>query len=423
MPELLPSPFLATSAEVLDVDDLRCPICFAIMLAPRVLPGCGGQRSHSFCAPCITFWLRLQRDSGLPPTCPIDRRVIGKDEVVTRDPAIEAAIARLLVRCPNHRLGCSARFELGEGSAHLDVCAFRTVQCPLCAKPQSAEKLARHVERCFKPCGKCGVNVPRADSLLHDMGLCLAKEHMPWWPASQANAFTIWRDATKSQLRWLLDGAAPVADWRRANAQLIALLETHALPHVVASRDEDGCDVGADQASVGGADEEPCSEEEDAEASTGASAAAAVRPPLPTWKDALALLERSAPLCLELAELCRTHNWRAPWLALCMRAATLDPASVEAKLRYGDALLANAKASEACEAFVSALEIDSELLLAVSPSGRVNHPRPFLCPFASISPPKTHSPSSSNSSISPESSPSCQSPARRVPSLRERYSA
>ena len=80
MPELLPSPLLATSAERLadhaqtsslaatatvDMEDLRCPICFALMLAPRVLPGCGGQRSHSFCAPCITFWLQHQKDTGL----------------------------------------------------------------------------------------------------------------------------------------------------------------------------------------------------------------------------------------------------------------------------------------------------------------------------------------------------------------------
>ena len=243
MSELLPSQLLATNAEQLagdavspstaplvDMDDLRCPICFALMLAPRVLPGCGGQRSHSFCAPCISFWLQLQRDSGLPPTCPIDRRVVGQDEQIMRDPALEAAIASLLVRCPNHKLGCSARFELGEGAAHLDSCTFRTVQCPQCSKPQSAERLAKHMERCFRVCGHCGINVPRADMLLHEMGLCLAREHDPWWPGSHARAYTLYRDASKAQLDWLVEGATHVCDWRRLNERLIGLLEDQVLP-------------------------------------------------------------------------------------------------------------------------------------------------------------------------------------------------
>ena len=213
----------------LDTDDLRCPICFAVMLAPRVLPGCMGQRSHSFCGPCINFWLQLQRDSGLPATCPIDRRVIREDECVTRDYALEAAIARILVRCPNHRLGCTARFELSEGTVHLDTCAYRTVQCPQCGKPQSAERLAVHIKRCFVACGKCGINVPRADEMSHNLSLCLARDHQPWWPPSKASQFTIFRDAATSQLSWLVDGTAAVS----------TLAERLCVHHM--ERQRDGC--------------------------------------------------------------------------------------------------------------------------------------------------------------------------------------
>lgn len=118
---LLPSPLLASSAEAaLDLvggdgadggslDDLRCPICFALMLQPRLLPGCsaGGGVRHSFCGPCIVFWLQMQRDAGLPPTCPIDRRVVGADEQPAVDAATEAAVRRQRVHCPNRRLGCA----------------------------------------------------------------------------------------------------------------------------------------------------------------------------------------------------------------------------------------------------------------------------------------------------------------------------
>ena len=364
MPELLPSPLLATTAERLadhaqtsssaatatvDMEDLRCPICFALMLAPRVLSGCGGQRSHSFCAPCITFWLQHQKDMNLAPTCPIDRRVVGKDEVVTRDPALEAAIATLLVCCPNHRLGCTARFELGDGAAHLDVCAYRTVQCPHCRKPQSAERLARHAERCFKPCVKCGINVPRTDSLHHELGLCLARAHEPWWTESQASAFTIWRDAARAQLGWLLDGVKPIFDWRLANESVRALIEEIVLPQMVETSATFEAEADGEEA-----------EDEDEGEGEGEDEVAS-RPVAPTWKDAVALLERSAPLCLQLAAECRTRGWIGPWRALSLRAAELDPTSIEAKLRCGEALLRCADASAACEAFSAALVLDEDL--------------------------------------------------------------
>eukprot|EP00965_Chrysotila_dentata_P194352 6176316-Pleurochrysis_carterae.AAC.9 len=49
-------------------DDFKCPICFAIMLQPRRLPGCRAR--HAFCASCIGLWFELQRNAR---TCPIDR--------------------------------------------------------------------------------------------------------------------------------------------------------------------------------------------------------------------------------------------------------------------------------------------------------------------------------------------------------------
>ena len=182
---MLPSPLLATSVEAAaellgDYDDLRCPICFALMLSPRLLPRCAAR--HSFCSQCIAFWLQSQRDAGLTQSCPIDRRPLAADEHPVVDHEVTKAVEELVVCCPNRSLGCTASFPLRDGAAHLaSECRYRTVQCPSCQKPQSAAALARHVERCFKRCDGCGLAVPRADHYHHELHLCLSKPHTPWW--------------------------------------------------------------------------------------------------------------------------------------------------------------------------------------------------------------------------------------------------
>lgn len=307
---MLPSQLLATATDAADdpTDDLRCPICFALMLAPRKLPGCGA--AHTFCAPCISFWLQLQRDAGLAPTCPIDRRVVSAEEKPLIDETIEAAVQKLSVRCPNAKLGCQARFALGEGVSHLQTCSFRTVQCPNCGKPQSAEKLERHRENCFKHCGACGILVPRADSLMHTMGLCLAKPHGNWWSHEQARAFVTFRDATHAQLGKLLGGGvAPIPDWRRAHELLHGLVD--------------------EVLQQGG----------------GGSAST-------SW-------DASAELCLLLAAECKTRGWRGPWLATSLRAAELEPTSLDCRLRSAEALLGCGRPAEACEAFAAARLLDA----------------------------------------------------------------
>ena len=226
---LLPSPLLATSAEaaaeqLVDADELRCPICFALMLTPRMLPNCTAH--HTFCGDCISFWLQQQRDAGMSPTCPIDRRQLATDERPVIDEQTEAAVQSLKVCCPNRKLGCASIFPLREGVAHLSECAFRTVQCPHCGKPQSAAKLKRHEASCFKRCKRCGVNVPQADELQHDMNLCLARSHAPWWSTEQAKEFTSQRGAVQERMVWLetlsaphrqlVIDAAPLMHWERA---------------------------------------------------------------------------------------------------------------------------------------------------------------------------------------------------------------
>ena len=322
MPALLPSPLLASSAEAFEVsaadDDLRCPICFALLLVPRKLPGCG----HTFCSPCIAFWLSVQKQAGLSPTCPIDRRVVGADEALEVDEDTERAVAALIVRCPNHRLGCTASFPLGDGSIHLSECAWRTVQCPHCGKPFSAAALARHVDQCFRRCGGCGCCVPRADQMTHEMTLCLARTHTPWWTASQASAFTIWRDATISQLDWLLPalqagGSLAVFDWRRASEALRDLMDA--------------------LAAVEGAE------------------------------------QRSAAYCRRLADECRQRGYRGAWLSLCSRVAQLEPASLDARLRCADALLALGLSGEARESYAAARLLDSDCIEAVAGEAMALH--------------------------------------------------
>ena len=190
---LLPSPLLATSVEAAaellgDYDDLRCPICFGLMLAPRRLPRCSAR--HTFCGQCIAFWLQSQRDGGLTQCCPIDRRPLAADEHPEIDFELSRRVETLVVSCPNRSLGCAASFALRDGAAHLaSECRYRTVQCPSCQKPHTAAALARHMDRCFKHCDGCGLAVPRADLHHHEMALCLTKAHAPWWQPSQASAF------------------------------------------------------------------------------------------------------------------------------------------------------------------------------------------------------------------------------------------
>ena len=130
---LLPSPLLllAESECSAALDEYRCPICFALMLEPRLLPGCSAR--HSFCAPCIALWFELQ--GGSQRSCPIDRRELAPDEEPVVDVVLEAAMLQQLVRCPNAKLGCKALFPLREGNEHLLACGFRTMTCPHCKKP------------------------------------------------------------------------------------------------------------------------------------------------------------------------------------------------------------------------------------------------------------------------------------------------
>ena len=119
---LLPSPLLATSVEAAaellgDYDDLRCPICFGLMLAPRRLPRCSAR--HTFCGQCIAFWLQSQRDGGLTQCCPIDRRPLAADEHPEIDFELSRRVETLVVSCPNRSLGCAASFALRDGAAHL----------------------------------------------------------------------------------------------------------------------------------------------------------------------------------------------------------------------------------------------------------------------------------------------------------------
>lgn len=75
-----------------ECEDLRCPICFGLMLSPCRLQGCVAQ--HLFCYTCITMWLE---SCGACRTCPIDRRHVPAEEEVER---VGRRAPDLLVRCP-----------------------------------------------------------------------------------------------------------------------------------------------------------------------------------------------------------------------------------------------------------------------------------------------------------------------------------
>ena len=201
------------------------------------------------------------------------------------------------VRCPNSRLGCDARFALEDGVDHLSACAFRTVQCPACKKPQTAEALPRHVARCYRACDACGVAVPRADATHHVINLCLAKPRS-WRSNEEAQAFTRWRDASHSEISWVVAHCSHVVDWQKLHTACSQLLAQRA------QREED----------------------------TPSTAEAAV-----TWG--------------ALAAQCHTRWWRGMRLAFSLQAVELEPTNADALLALADAQLQSGKAAEALETF------------------------------------------------------------------------
>eukprot|EP00965_Chrysotila_dentata_P194351 6176316-Pleurochrysis_carterae.AAC.8 len=236
-------------------------------------------------------------------------RELPPDEQPQRDVQLESAIQSQRVRCPNASLGCDAVFTLAHGPAHLLACGHRTVQCPRCGKPTSAALLQKHAERCYKQCGACGALVPSRDVSCHRLGLCLARPHGGWRTSSQAFDYSKWRAAAKERLGWLVEACGGVLDWLRLTVRLETLV-----------------------APLGGVSE--------------------------VWESAYA--------CTALATECRLRGWRGPCVALAARASALEPTSVLAMVRHGDALLAVGMASAAFEVFSAALSLQSDSLLAMA---------------------------------------------------------
>ena len=319
---LLPSPLLASCVIEEDEYELRCPICFAIMLRPRLLPGC--EARHTFCCECIDFWLQLQQQSGAQRTCPIDRRVLPSDERPTVDAQLEAIMKKRNVRCPNSRLGCDAVFALEDGMMHLQACRFRTVQCSHCQKPQSAEALPRHIERCYRLCDTCGVPVPRVDSTQHAISLCLGKPH-GWRSTAEAKAFCTWRKVVIDDYSWLATHCSGVLDWQRLHASVLALMEEYGMTATAA----DGTAGDAPSPAHFG-------EEGDGFADEGGEGA--------QW--------------LQLSEVCRLRGWRGPRLAFAWRSVDAEPNNLEALLALGRAQLESGMAAAGLESFRAVGELD-----------------------------------------------------------------
>ena len=267
-----------------------------------------------FCAACIDFWLQLAQQAGKPRTCPIDRRVLPADELPVIDYEVEAVMNSQVVRCPNAQLGCSRLFSIGEATDHLRTCRYRTVQCASCKKPVTADALARHSERCYRPCEACGVAVPRADVTTHSIWLCLAKAHSPWRTAAEAAAFASSRDAArKGPLAWLTEHSAHVTDWELATTALSNLLGA-------GGGDDNG------HGGVGGDIDDDGS-------------------------------GRLTTRWLQLAEACRQRWWRGARLALTGRAVALEPSSVEALLEHADAQVCCDRAAAALEMYTAAVTL------------------------------------------------------------------
>lgn len=165
---------------VSDYDDhLTCYICRCPFIDPVSLP-C----RHTFCKGCLDDAEAAQ--SSRQKTCPTCRRPFGTGNRQQLPRFLGHILDDLLVRCPNHNIGCEAQLRRGEVQRHLSRqcqltptpcpdancslkvprsqrtsgCLHQEVQCSACESTMMQLDLKDHeFRRCRKKtysCGHCG---------------------------------------------------------------------------------------------------------------------------------------------------------------------------------------------------------------------------------------------------------------------------
>ena len=103
---------------------LECPVCLLTVREPHVISCCGNQ----FCRPCIQ---QIQNDKKPCPLCNQPNFTTFLHKGVMRE------VNSLMVHCPQKKLGCNWKGELGQLQQHLNPgvksqykgCGYVMVDC------------------------------------------------------------------------------------------------------------------------------------------------------------------------------------------------------------------------------------------------------------------------------------------------------
>ncbi|KAF2145411.1 uncharacterized protein K452DRAFT_220392 [Aplosporella prunicola CBS 121167] len=149
--------------------NLNCPICIAPMVNPKKL-----RCDHIFCHDCIYQTFAFQ--SGPYPTCPMCRRRVDAGEDVMDVPRVlKQMLDDLIVKCPNHELGCGWKAKRGEAQEHMDYfCDYRLVECPSenCVEAMMHKDVHRGCLHKYIVCEDCGERMMEVELERHQLQQC-----------------------------------------------------------------------------------------------------------------------------------------------------------------------------------------------------------------------------------------------------------
>ena len=114
-------------------DELICSICLQLLRSPKLTSCCG----HRYCSTCIN---RVQQKKMPCPLCQSGSFTLLLDKLYVRK------VNSLRVKCPNAKLGCGWRGDLGKAEEHKKSCKAMAVPCCFSHMGCKATVAAREME-------------------------------------------------------------------------------------------------------------------------------------------------------------------------------------------------------------------------------------------------------------------------------------
>lgn len=130
-------------------DEFKCSICCGVLEDP-VRGNCG----HVFCRTCILTWLERPGSYRINGSCPVDRSVMNRNDLISAAVNFKTILSRLKISCDYKEYGCNSLIPLADIKSHVEKCNFNPeeiVQCPNgCEKLYQRKSLVKRPHNCIK---------------------------------------------------------------------------------------------------------------------------------------------------------------------------------------------------------------------------------------------------------------------------------